>query len=143
MNSDCVPANVNNEPTFLELEKDASNLVPKAHQITSTGAQRVTDICLALDAGCPVVFGTYVDTAFLNYTGGIVGKQNQNDPNGGGHCMVLLGYTISGTTVTFIGRNSWGVTWGESGDFRASTAFVAQMSELFAIALVASTGGAA
>lgn len=129
VNSDCVSTNVNDEPTLRMLVQDHQNIVPMAHQILTTGASRVRDIKLALDAGSPVVFGTFVDQSFLDYMGGIVGAQDQNDPNGGGHCMCLLGYDGD----TFIGRNSWDVTWGNAGDFSCSTSFISQIDELFSV----------
>jgi hypothetical protein len=135
VNSDCVPANCNDKPVFGELEQDSLRLVPRAHQIASTGAQRVTDVCLSLDAKCPVVIGTFVDSAFLAYKGGtVVGAQNVNDPRGGGHCMCLIGYeTQAGGSRVFLLRNSWGTSWGNNGDAWVNEAFVKQMIELFAV----------
>jgi hypothetical protein len=136
VNSDCVPLNVNDEPKFDELEADSVNIQPRAHQIISTGAQRVNEICLALDAGHPVVFGMSVDQTFCDYTGGIVGAMGASV---GGHCMCLLGYSTVGGKRIFNGRNSWGADgWGEAGDFRCSEAFIAQIDELFAVTSEAS-----
>jgi hypothetical protein len=134
--SDCVPSNVNDEPTFAELQTDSANLLPEPHQIVSSGPQRVTEYCLALDAKHPIVFGTLIDSNFLRYTGGtVIGAQNRRDPDGGGHCMVLLGYRTDPATGKriFIGRNSWGTGWGNSGDFECSEEFVKQIDEAFAI----------
>ena len=135
VNSDCVPANCNDKPVFGELEQDSLKLVPRAHQITSAGKQRVIDVCLSLDAKCPVVIGTFVDSAFLSYTGGtVIGVQNTSDPRGGGHCMCLLGYaTQADGTRVFLLRNSWGKGWGNAGSAWVSEAFVGQMLELFAV----------
>jgi hypothetical protein len=132
--SDCVPATATLEPTFSALEMDAAHLVPVPHQIVTTGPQRVRELCLMLDAGHPVVFGTFVATPFMVYVSGVVGAQNQQDPNGGGHCMCLLGYyTQADGQRVFYGVNSWGTGWGELGDFECSEAFVAQLQEMFAI----------
>lgn len=139
VNSDCVSSNVNDEPTLNDIEQDSANPVLQAYQITSTGKQRIIDVCLALDAGHPVVFGTYVDSTFLAYTGGIIGAQNTKDPDGGGHCMCFLAYSTNpdGSRV-FVLRNSWGDgsdglgSWGEQGDGRVNEAFVEQIEELFA-----------
>ncbi len=133
-NSDCVPATACCEPTFSALEMDAAHLIPVPHQIISAGPRRITESCLMLDDGHPIVFGTVIASPFFAYAGGVVGVQDQHDPEGGGHCMVLVGYrtTADGKRV-FIGINSWGTGWGTDGDFECSEEFVAQMQEMFAI----------
>jgi hypothetical protein len=132
--SDCVPSNVNDETTLEELVRSAEHLIPQPHQIISAGRQRIREVCLALDAGHPVVFGTWVATPVLEYVSGVIGAQDQHDQNGGGHCMVLVGYyTQADGRRVFYGINSWGVWWGELGDFECSEEFVAQFGELFAV----------
>ena len=136
VNSDCTPYNVNDEPTQVELAQDALHIVPMPHQFTSSGDQLITDVCLALDAGHPIVEGGIVDSGFEAYTGGVVTAQNMNDPRRGGHCMCLLGYyTGPDGKRYFYGRNSWNKAWGLAGDFIADEAFVKQLVELFAVAV--------
>jgi hypothetical protein len=136
VNSDCVLANVNDEPALLELEEDYAHPVALAHEITSCWTPRFSmDVALALDAGYPVVFGTYVDSAFLRFRGGsVVGAQDRQDPNGGGHSMCILGYrTTPEGKREYLVRNSWGKGWGDSGDCWVNEDFMAQVWEAFAI----------
>jgi len=132
-NTDCVPSNFSNEPTLLELEQESTTLIVGAYEISTVGSQRILDVCLALDAGHPVVFGTFVDTRFEAHDGsGVVGTQDPDDENGGGHCMVCLGYrTDPNGSRVFVCRNSWGTGWGMSGDFECTEAFVKQWWEAF------------
>ncbi len=135
VDSDCAEGNINDEPKLNELISSYATRLLGAHMIASHGAQRVIDISLALDAGHPVVFGTFVDSAFEAYSGGVFGEAKLSDPDGGGHALVCLGYHGLGANFVGIGRNSWGKDWGSSGDFRFSPAFVAQFSDVFAMAV--------
>lgn len=136
VNSDCVESNVNDEPLFDELVLASTKLIVGARQIISIGPARITEVCLALDAGHAVVFGTMVDSVFMQYgpLSPSVGIQDEWDPKGGGHCMTCLGYkTGADSRRTFICRNSWGCLWGKLGDFECSEAFVKQWQDLFAL----------
>ena len=135
VNSDCGPGNVNEEPNLSELITSYSTRLLGAHIITSLGARRVVDVSLALDAGHSVVFGTFVDTAFENYAGGVFGAAKLSDPDGGGHCMCCLGYSGIGDDFVGIGRNSWGKSWGDAGDFKFSPAFIAQWYDVFVLSI--------
>ena len=135
LNSDCGPANVNVEPNLADLVSSYATRLLGAHMIMSRGMQRIVDISLALDAGYPIVFGTFVDSAFEQYSGGVFGAAKLSDPAGGGHCMTLLGYHGLGSKFVGIGRDSWSKSWGQSGDFNCSPAFVAQFQDIYAMAV--------
>lgn len=136
-NSDCVPANVNDEPDLLELEEDFAHPVVTPHQLAGDGS-RITEACLALDAGHPIVQGGWVATPFVKYTGGVLSAQDELDSNGGGHCTALLGYRTQNGKRIFRGRNSWGKNgWGlqGEGDFEADESFVMALWEMFAVVI--------
>lgn len=117
--SDCDPATINDRPTLDDLTQDSTLELMGQYQITSTGGQFITDLCLALDAGYAIAVGVFVDTAFENWTVGQtpLGAPDTNDPNGGGHYICIIGYTTdeSGKRI-FKFRNSWGVSWGDQGN---------------------------
>ena len=135
VNSDCNSDNVNEEPNLSELITSYSTRLLGAHLVASFGVRRIVDVSLALDAGYPVVFGTFVDTAFESYSGGVFGAARLSDPDGGGHCMCCLGYTGLGDNFVGIGRNSWGKDWGNFGDFRFGPAFIAQWEDIFVLSI--------
>ena len=136
--SDCRPATINDEPTLTELERQSPLLAPGEKRIDSIGAERITDICLALASKTAVAFAAFVDTAFENWTPdkGPIGSPNYNDPNGGGHYLYFIGYR---TVVDAAGvkrrifkvRNSWGKTWGLNGNIEATEDFVAGIDDVY------------
>ncbi len=73
----------------------------------------------AVGAGLPVVFGTYIPSAFYDEAGrtGLMPlPTGQKDPNAGGHAMLIVGYDMP--SKTWLVRNSWGAGWGDQGYFR-------------------------
>lgn len=134
--SDAEPRTINAEPTFSDLLADRHNVVMGEHRIDSTGAQRVQDFCLALDAGYAITFAVFVDTAFENWTGGEpLGLPDTSDPNGGGHYLYAVGYRTdaSGKRVLRF-RNSWGALWGLSGDGEGNEDFIGATSDAYVVA---------
>jgi hypothetical protein len=132
--SDCEPSNVNNEPTLAELEQDAKDSIVGTYAITVTGSARITQIRQALAAGHPVGIGTFVATDFEEWTPDkpAIGRQDENDPAGGGHWFCGIGYrtTASGATEVRI-RNSWGTSWGDAGDAWVAEALLQQATDLY------------
>jgi hypothetical protein len=127
-NSDCSTTSMVREPMLDELEEDAHHLMVGAHQIISAGTQRVEDICRALAAGCAVIVGVFVDTAFEDWTpsqGPIGAPRNPNDPNGGGHALCIDGYdtTQLGRRILTV-ANSWAEDWGDHGRFLAAPEWI-------------------
>lgn len=81
------------------------------YRISATGIARVADVARALAQGKPVIFGMFVDTAFMRNRGARITSVNQDDPNGGGHMMTVLDVTESEVVVD----NWWGNDWGDFG----------------------------
>lgn len=69
----------------------------------------------------PISCGIEVTPKFLNYTGGIYSERLDNPMLN--HEISVVGYGKDAATGDqyWIGRNSWGTYWGESGFFRMAT----------------------
>jgi hypothetical protein len=114
---------INAEPVLAELERDAVNLLVGTYQITSSGAEKVNDVKLALASGFAVRVDTTVDQAFEDWTPAQAPYGSPNlSASLGGHALFALGF--SGNTFTI--RNSWSASWGASGNLLASEAFIQQ-----------------
>ena len=128
------PAQINAEPVLGELENASQFMLQGIYRVQSSGAQRIADIQQAISQGYPVAIGTYVDSVFENYTKGSppLPAPDPNDPEGGGHMMHLVAYDSSGN---FRGVNQWGNSWGDSGMYWASPAWVTspEMSDIYVI----------
>jgi C1A family cysteine protease len=131
---------INEEPVLSELENASQFMLQGVYRVQSSGAQRIADIQQAIAAGYPVAIGTYVDSAFENYKKGDkpLPAPNPGDPEGGGHMMHLIGYDAKGN---FRGVNQWSSSWGDSGMYWASPAWVTSpsMSDIYVIT-VGATG---
>lgn len=137
-NSDADSSTIDDEPTLADVEVEVLNVPVGIYGIESHDTGRalpdiVTAVRQALSSGYPVCFGIYVDTGFENWTPskGPVTALNQMDPDGGGHWLCCLGYTTQPDGSThFLGRNSWGIEWGDQGDFTFTDAFLAQCTDI-------------
>jgi hypothetical protein len=97
------------------------------YRITSTGAQRITDICTAVAGDHAVVFGTPVSNSIFNADptkplGPPIGEEIV-----GGHAMTVVGYKpgrVAGI-VDFDIVNSWGEEWGDHGYFTMADTYLA------------------
>jgi hypothetical protein len=80
--------------------------------IRSSGAEKIKEVKLALDAGFPVGIGTQIGKDYFNYT---VKSEPLKPPitewNLGGHYMVLTGYE----NAIFNCLGSWGSVFGKKG----------------------------
>lgn len=98
-------------PGLKAMRKATGHRIHSYYRITATGDDRLDEIISALRSNHPVVFGTLVNSAFIDLRNeGPVGP-----PSGatrGGHAMIVVGY-ISGKG--FIIKNSWGIDWGSDG----------------------------
>lgn len=78
-----------------------------------------TQVKNALSNGNPVVVGFSVYTSFMSATvtktGMMPYPNTKKERLLGGHAVCLVGYDDS--TQRFIGKNSWGVSWGDRGYF--------------------------
>jgi len=64
----------------------------------------------------PVVSTMLVWDDFRSYAGGIY--EYATGDSIGGHCILLVGWDDTSSPPCWIGKNSWGTGWGESGFFR-------------------------
>jgi Papain family cysteine protease len=95
--------------------------------------------CLA--AGGVVYLGTEVGQAFEQLQGQTVAQPDTvaNDPNGGGHALIIVGYrTMPDGTRQFKVQNSWGESWDDAGECWASLAWCAACWELHPLLPIAS-----
>lgn len=82
------------------------------YRVPLMGAARVAMVARALARGKPVIFGMFVDTAFLDWKGGTaIDHVNGSDPNGGGHMLSVLEVTAT----EIVHDNWWGPEWGDAG----------------------------
>ena len=115
---------VNAELPWDVMQQSAAWRVTSWWRIDSTGKERVEDVCQALAAGYPVVFGTEVDAAFMAYDGKGPLQAGDRAHTLGGHMMCLLGYTTENGARVLRGVNSYGLGWGDRGLFWAGEGFV-------------------
>lgn len=132
--SDADPSNINDEPGLLDVEEELPHVPIGERAIADCSTGRsveavMADIRAALASKMPVGFGTFVDSAFMNWTpgDGPFGACDLHDPNGGGHAISILAANSDGT---FIVRNSWSRDWGASGDIYVTSAFLQQISDI-------------
>ncbi len=133
-NSDADPSTINVEPKWGDLEAEALALLVGEYEIVTTGAARVSDVQIALVAQRPITIAIAGGSdAFQSYSGGVLGLLNAPLD----HYVTLYGYDtdpISGQPV-FYGRNSWGIGWGESGNFRLGQECITELGDLVVAAV--------
>lgn len=82
------------------------------YKIKSTGQDRLDNVCAALRAGNPVVYGCNVDSSWHTYRRGSDPlTHTERVDRIGRHATVIVGYKDG----LFIGENSWGSSWGLDG----------------------------
>lgn len=118
------PAKINDELPWDVMQAASANRLQAWWRIDSVGKERVEDICQAIVAGFPVVFGIDVDSAFLDHVGKDPIVAIDHAKIAGGHMMCLVGYTTANQARVFRGVNSWGLGWGDRGYFWAGEGFV-------------------
>jgi len=83
-------------------------------RIPGTGIARAEAALDALQARCPVVFGTLITAALAYHTGAeTLPAPGTNDEILGGHAMYLAGFDRGGERVRVV--NSYGRSWGDLG----------------------------
>lgn len=135
--SDCGMATLNDEPLMVDLEKEAETVVVGQYDcMGSTMAETIHNVQAAITHGVAVEIGGFVDTAYMDWTPdkGMFERCNQNDPDGGGHAQVIIGYRTVGQEVQWRIQNSWG-DWCDSGRIWVSTRFLLDADELTALAV--------
>lgn len=110
-----------NEALPWDVEQKSSAARIAAHYwIDSDDIGRVHDIMNALVQNYPVVFGTFVDTAYMNLSEAqaLAGVRSMNlrDARGGNHMQCIVAYRVqTDGSVMFLVLNSWGPRWGWNG----------------------------
>ncbi len=99
-------------PDWMAMRRSYLHKIDEHYKIYSSGDDRVNDVIEALSSGCPVVFGTKIDSKWSSYNGNeplsII-----KDKSIGGHATVLEGWDPQ--KGVFYGENSWGENWGIDG----------------------------
>lgn len=100
-------------PSWKSYRSAFAHRIKSFYKIFETGNERIERIKAALLNKHPVVFGCKVFEAFKYYKSGKVAMPESSGKLLGGHAMVIVGF--DNEESTFIVRNSWGESWGESG----------------------------
>lgn len=104
------PRLVNRSPAFAAYRHAFDQRGLKGYcRIDSDGDERLDEIRRAIAAARPVIFGTGVSRAFLDFSG--TGTADAPASIVGRHAMCIVGYE----TGRFRVANSWGTAWGDSG----------------------------
>lgn len=99
------------QPNLQSYREGNDNKISNYYSITSTGDDRNQDICTAILNDHPVVFGTHVDSSFLENNRYIYDTPSVSK---GAHAMIIVGYRKN-PELEFKVRNSWGSGWGDNG----------------------------
>lgn len=114
-------ANLNVRATLAEDEETRTELLVGAYAIDASSSNAPVQIGMALAANAPVLIGMFVDSGFERFGDtrpngtAFTGVINQQDPQGGGHCMFIVAFrTEADGTRSFLLVNSWGESWGDA-----------------------------
>lgn len=112
------PAKATVKPPWHVMQEATRLVVFEWWRIFAEGPSRSDAVAKALADGVPVVFGAQIDQAFDEYSGGVIaGWDPESELDG--HMSCLLGYeTGDDGKRAFVGINSWGTGWGETGLYR-------------------------
>jgi len=106
------------QPTMNCYKEGNDNTIDSFYRIDEN---RSDNIELAIRSNHPVTFGTGVSNEFMNYSGGVVLKENSKII--GYHAMIVVGVRNNGRRE-FLVRNSWGENWGIKGYCWISESFI-------------------
>lgn len=116
------PERVKDEPPLNVLRLGFDSRNGTYRRIFATGWERVDEVKLAIASGFPVVFGTDVDENFVDGRFAAAYPLSAPVKNiAGGHAMAIMGYRGDHFRV----RNSWGISWGDRGDFWMHSSWLA------------------
>lgn len=110
------------------------------HSIDPSASNVEDLVAAALAAKMPIYLGTEVGDQFENLSGDTEAQPDtiENDPDGGGHALVILGYRPAPDgSREYLVINSWGESWDTDGTCWASGAWVKACWELHTIAVEA------
>jgi C1A family cysteine protease len=77
-----------------------------------------TQVKTLLSSYGPVMIGVYANTAFTQYSSGVFSGCPSDAANYINHAVLLVGYDDS--TSSWLIKNQWSSSWGESGYIRIS-----------------------
>lgn len=125
-NSDCGLDTCNDNLDLAKVESASVLLAPGSYAIDPQASNAESLVQAALAAKIPVRVDAFVDMVFENWSPGDkpVPTPNDNDPEGGGHAIYIVGWGLSGSVAHYIIRNSWGISWGDGGDVLVSSAWL-------------------
>ena len=131
-NSDVDPDTINSEIGILgELEEERQTILTAEHFLDETKSDYEAQLRATLAAKIWVCTAIWVDTVGprsveqWDPSTGPLGEPDYNDPDGGGHYIVICGYdTLTDGTTEFLWQNSWGLRWGSWGFGRGNMAWL-------------------
>jgi len=128
------PANVCVTATSDEVTAAAQHKFALGENSIDPTAANLSDLLAACLAAKGVIYlGTEVGQAFESLSGDTVAEPDTvpNDPNGGGHALIIVGYrTNAAGAREFKVQNSWSVSWDLQGTCWVSLAWCAACWEL-------------
>jgi hypothetical protein len=121
-NSDCDLDTVNDDIDLAAVESAGTLLAPGPYAIDPRASDAEALVQAALSANIVVRVDAFVDTSFEQWSAGStpIPAPNENDPNGGGHAIYIVAWNVG----QYVIRNSWGTSWGASGDAIVSSAWI-------------------
>lgn len=137
-NSDVDPKTINDElGMFDDLGEERQTLLPGEHFLDEMASDYVAQLRATLAAKIWVCSGIFCDTRGRRSveewdpTTGPLSEPDYNDPDGGGHYIVICGYdTMTDGTTEWIWQNSWSARWGLSGYGRGDARWLAGTSNV-------------
>lgn len=109
---------INEEPDWAAHKSASAHRITEFYRIDSEGVALIHDVMNALVQLYPVIFGTFVDTKYMQRKGGGCVKVEDidlDDTDGGGHMQTIVGYKTMADGIWFLVLNSWDTEWAERG----------------------------
>jgi len=115
------PSRVFTVPSVKALRQATAHRIHSYYRIKDSGDARLSAVREALRAKHPVVFGTLVSQAFMQWQGYLTPIGKPTGETEGGHAMLVIGLVGN----HFLVKNSWGPGWGEGGYWLMSDEYMA------------------
>lgn len=124
--SDCDTDTVNDNLDLAKVEAASVLVAPGSYAINPQSTTAEALVQAALSSKILVRVDAFVDMVFEDWIPGRapVPAPNENDPNGGGHAIYVVGWDRYSAGNVYIIRNSWGTSWGDGGDVLVSSAWL-------------------
>ena len=110
-------ASQGNCPTLIQSPTSGKAVQLSANPMVLTQTFSISRLIAAVKQA-PVVIAMKCDATFVSYRGGVYYPTTCSGPVN--HAMLLVGYGADAATGArfWLGKNSWGRSWGEDGYFR-------------------------